>query len=172
MTQTIRSSSNVRLRPATTADQAQLSQLFHQTRNFIHEYLDAEYDYKQSLIEQQESFRTIGYQNQYPNALDFVIEHQNTFVGRVTLDFSAERIHLIDIALIKDAQGKGFGEAVIKDIQAAASSSGAPVSLSLSIENIYAYKLYRKMGFITESQHGAFQRMTWHPAHHNSSVFM
>lgn len=154
---------NIRIRPACPSDSDNLNTLFHQTRNFIYEYVDAEYEYKRAIVEQQEEFRMRGYGNQFPNALDFVIERLGSFVGRAIIDFGNDFIHLVDISFLKEAQGLGLGESVIKGIQMAASSTGAPLTLNVALDNLPANALYTKLGFVVRSRGDVFQRMVWHP---------
>lgn len=159
----VRFDGNISMRLAGPGDKAFLSTLFHQTRDFIYEYADAEDDYKHFVVEQQEGLRETGYGGDYPNSMDFVIEDTGVAIGRVQIDFTDNLIHVLDVAIQKNARGRGVGETVLRGIQRTATASGAPVTLSCARNNLAARRLYAKLGFELHQSGSMHDRLIWHP---------
>lgn len=154
---------NISMRLAGPSDKAFLSTLFHQTRNFIYEYADAEDDYKRMVVEHQERFRETGYGTDFPNSMDFVIEDAGTRIGRVQIDFSDDVVHVVDIAIIAQARGKGVGEEVLRGVQRVAAVNRSPVLLSCAHDNVPAQQLYAKLGFQLYQAGPTSSRLIWYP---------
>lgn len=150
------------IRPAGPADHEFLESLYRSTRGDLF-YADAERDFIESIIDQQFEAQTIGYGNQFPDAMYFVVEKLSDRIGRVTIDFEPHEIHLIDIAFIPKARGHGYGKGIMIALQEAASQSGAPLSLTVHNANLPAKNLYAKLGFQVEDSRSPYQRMVWYP---------
>jgi ribosomal protein S18 acetylase RimI-like enzyme len=74
-------------------------------------------------------------------------------VGRLmTVDLPGET-HLIDIALLRTAQGQGVGTGLIEQLCRRAQQSGKPLTLSVRVQNP-AQRLYQRLGFIAASNDG------------------
>ncbi len=153
---------NVSMRLAGPADKQFLEDLFHDTRSFIYDHSAAEHDYKRMVVEHQHSIRNTGYENAFPNAFYFIVEDAGTRVGRAQLDFSYDVVHVIDVALIAAARGKGIGKAVIRGIQRTAAVTGANVTLTCRHDNMLARQLYDKVGFELLERGPMDDRMIWY----------
>jgi len=93
----------------------------------------------------------------------FIIEKQQQPVGKATIDFSDNLVHLIDIALIPQARGQGFGKAILQSFQHCAAQIAAPMLLSVELHNNIAKQLYQSLGFTTKSVQPPYERMIWYP---------
>ena len=69
------------------------------------------------LMCQQYRFQQQGYANQFPLAESWVIEYQSTPVGKIMLDCTATRVHVIDIALVPGCRNRGIGSGVLVAIR-------------------------------------------------------
>jgi ribosomal protein S18 acetylase RimI-like enzyme len=150
------------VRPASGNDKLFLESLYQSTREDLL-VLDASEDQKAELIEMQFRAQTQGYGNAYPNAMYFVIEKHQESIGKATIDFGHNEVHLIDLALIPAARGKGLGAAVIQAFQQAAAMIAAPMTLSVLQNNVQARVLYQKLGFVTDEIQLPYERMIWYP---------
>ncbi|MDE1462245.1 GNAT family N-acetyltransferase [Spartinivicinus poritis] len=150
------------IRPATETDKPFLQSLYHSTRNDL-QYINADEEFINELIEQQYQAQNVGYGKMFPNACYFIIEKQQQSIGRITLDFSNEIIHIIDIAFVPKAQGKGYGKDAIQALQIAAGKTCAPLLLSVYANNWVAKNLYVKLGFQLEQSAPPYERMIWYP---------
>ncbi len=101
----------------------------------------------------------------FDNAFYFVVEKLGDRIGRIAVDFGHNEVHLIDIAFIPEARGKGYGGNVIKALQYAAAQVKAPLSLSLSVyqSNLNAKRFYLGLGFRVEQNEPTVARMIWYP---------
>jgi ribosomal protein S18 acetylase RimI-like enzyme len=100
------------------------------------------------LLEQQYRAQTLGYAAQFPDAGSLIILHRDEPVGRVLLVAGEHRWHLVDIALLPSARGRGIGTDVIETIARAATEAGAhKVTLSVLFSNAGARQLYGRLGF-------------------------
>ncbi len=150
------------VRPSRSSDAAFLEKLYQSTRNDL-QLIDAEQGFIDLLVEQQQEAQKVGYGATHPNAMYFIIEKAYEPIGRVVIDFGSNEVHMLDIAFIEAARGKGFGEGVIQALQYAAAASKAPMTLSVNPMNYHAKRLYLKLGFQVEISTPTSERMIWYP---------
>ncbi len=150
------------MRPAMAADGPFVESLYKSTRDDL-KTIDAEAGFIEELIEQQYHAQTVGYGEKFPNAMYFVVEKVNQKIGRVVVDFGPNEVRVVDIALIPTARNQGFGQGIIKSLQYAAASSGAPLTLTVAAGNIAATRLYAKMGFQPIEESPTYNLLAWYP---------
>lgn len=154
------------LRIAKPSDQLFIEKLFQATREFLHQ-ADADKEYIDMVIDQQMYLQTEGYGKQFPNAYTMIIDKQQEPIGKITLDFGANLVHVLDLALIPAARGKGYGKAVLQAMQYVAQQQMLPVGLSVETYNLPAKKLYLSLGFQVAEQTLSHEFMLWYPAASN-----
>ncbi|PCE34182.1 GNAT family N-acetyltransferase [Burkholderia ubonensis] len=83
-------------------------------------------------------------------------------IGLLKLSRATDEWHLHQIQVLPAHQGKGIGNALLRDVLAEATCAGVPVSLSV-LQGNPARHLYEHLGFrvITETPIDA--KLTWHP---------
>lgn len=150
------------LRPAGPADQPFIQSLYASTRQDLW-MAEGEPEYIQSVIDMQFNAQSMGYGDQFPNAMYFVVEKLNEPIGRVTIDFDKDLVHIIDIAFVPLARNKGYGTTVIDAIQKVAGQIKAPVLLSVAVTNTQARQLYERMGFSHYQSGEGYERLIWYP---------
>ncbi len=150
------------IRPARDGDKIFIESLYKSTRDDLRT-IDAENDFIEELIEQQHQAQTVGYGEQFPNAMYFIIEKQNESVGRIVIDFGPNEIRIVDIAFIPQTRGKGYGAGIIRALKHAAKSACAPLVLSVYKTNPMAKKLYLQEGFQVERGDHMVELMAWYP---------
>lgn len=151
------------IRPAQTSDKAFLEKLHHATRQDL-QHMDAEQDFIETIVEMQFNAQNNGYGTQFPNAMYFVIEKLQQPIGKASIDFSNETVHLLDIAFLPQARGQGFGRAVLIALQQCAAQVVAPMLLSVEQGNTAAKQLYQSLGFVTHRLHSPYEQMIWYPS--------
>ena len=161
---TLRLPDGLDIRPARDSDRPFIESLYHTTRDDLR-LIDAESDFIESLIEQQQHAQTVGYGDQFPNAMYFIIEKQGERVGRVVIDFGHNEIRIVDIALIPEARGRGYGSGVLRALKHAAKSVCAPLVLSVHRQNPAARRLYEQEGFRLEQSDQMNDQMIWYPSY-------
>jgi ribosomal protein S18 acetylase RimI-like enzyme len=151
------------LRPVRASDSGFIESLYRSTRGDLR-LIDADKDFVEGLIDQQFKAQCVGYGEAYPDAMHFIVEKQHESVGRLILNFGHNEVRVVDIAFVEKARGKGFGQAVLRGLQLAASSVGAPLVLSVHPANLRAKRLYAGLGFRVEQSTPLAERMAWYPA--------
>ncbi|MBU59695.1 MAG: GNAT family N-acetyltransferase [Alcanivorax sp.] len=150
------------LRPARTSDAAFLRELYAATRGDLSLLPDAEL--AASLIDLQFNAQTEGYGRDFPDAMHFIIGLHQDRIGRLILDFSAGRVHVVDLSLIPAARGQGHGASLLRAMQRTAERVAAPVMLAVDRDNPGARDLYARLGFRSEGARGDFhEALVWWP---------
>lgn len=152
------------LRLATPGDTTFMADLYRTTRQDL-QHINQDQESINAFINMQFNAQQKSYSQQFPNAIYWVIELHEKPIGKVTLDFSPDVVHLIDFALLPNMQNKGYGQAMIKSLQVAAQKVAAPLLISAAKDNQRAIKLYSQLGFTFEdsSPSPLYQRMVWQP---------
>jgi ribosomal protein S18 acetylase RimI-like enzyme len=72
-----------------------------------------------------------------------------TAVGRLLLDCAHERWHVIDVALVPTACGRGLGSEIFAALEASARERGVgALTLTVLATNLGARRLYLRRGFV------------------------
>ncbi|PWV98847.1 ribosomal protein S18 acetylase RimI-like enzyme [Hoeflea marina] len=108
------------------------------------------------------------YARHFPNALRLIIEHLGKPVGRLCLEFRREEHRIIDVALVPMARGRGFGEALLRDVMDGAASNGVAVGIHVEKANP-AMRLYRRLGFAVRQDKGVYDLLDWRPPQVNTA---
>lgn len=137
-----------------------MAQLFYSTKTLFYE-LGLPSEVVETMLEHQYRLQQASYREQYPNANTYILFYHQQAVGKVMLDISEYRIHLVDFIIIPSMRGRGLGSAVLAFIKQEAMKRCLPVGLSVERENTRAKKLYLQQGFKPESYSGAYESMLW-----------
>ncbi|MCA1930480.1 MAG: GNAT family N-acetyltransferase [Pararheinheimera sp.] len=151
------------LRMAKPSDQPFISNLFNSSRALLR-FAEAERDYIEHLIEQQFDMQSQSYAERFPNAQTLVIEKTSEPIGRIMIDMGVNLVHIIDLMLIPQAQGKGYGPAVLRAVQYVAAQQSLPVALVVDRFNTKLKTIYQSLGFCVEQQNQTHELMIWYPS--------
>jgi ribosomal protein S18 acetylase RimI-like enzyme len=102
------------------------------------------------------------YTTYYPKAEWLVVEHEGGAVGRLYVEEWPSQFRIIDIALVPEAQGQGFGSALLEDLFAGARAASKPVSIHVE-KNNPAMRLYERLGFAKAEDKGVYDLLEWRP---------
>lgn len=152
----------LRYRPVTDADMAFLSALYASTRADELSMTGWPEVTKSLFVVQQFAAQHGDYAKNYPGMERRVIEQGGAAVGRIYVDLTGDACHLIDIALMPMARGRGAGGAILTDLMAHAARMKKPVTLSVIADNP-ARRLYERMGFVTTETGTLYNAMKWQP---------
>ena len=151
------------LRPERPADSAFMARLYHDRRSDLRQ-IDGDPEFVHQLIDLQQTAQVRGYGDQFPNAMYFVVEKSGEPIGRVCLDFGPNEVRLVDIAFVAAARGKGYGTAVVKALQMAATQVRAPLTLAVAANDPAAQRVYARLGFQLETSGPMHHYLVWYPA--------
>lgn len=153
---------NLVLRPAQEEDEAFLQLLYGLSRDDLR-LMPGDSHFVESLIAMQYRAQRQSYSASYPHAYHFIVEKQQQKIGRIIVDSSQDRTHLIDINLMPEARGQGCGTTVIKALQDAATKADTPLTLSVYHSNPDAKRLYVSLGFKAGQSDELTEKMAWYP---------
>ncbi|MES2715609.1 MAG: N-acetyltransferase [Pseudomonadota bacterium] len=168
-----------RLRPATPDDRALLLAVYASTRADELALTGWPPAQCQAFVEMQFDAQWRHYHQQHPQSLcQLVVADEagaGACLGRLWVDRSGERLHVLDIALLPAARGQGTGSALLRSLMAEARQRGVPLTISVEIHNP-ARRLYDRLGFQPQgAAQGIHQRMAWlplalHATHHQECL--
>ena len=151
------------LRPATSADDQLLFEIYASTRAAELEQVPWTDEQKSSFVLQQHVAQHSAYHQRHPDGQFLVIEHDGASVGRLyraTLD--GGEIRLLDIALLPEHCGQGIGTALLRDLMAEVDGGAMTLSLHVEFWNP-ALRLYERLGFIEAGRNDVHVRMEYRP---------
>lgn len=141
-------------------DHAFLSALYASTRDDLAALAAAPAVIAQ-LIAMQQQMQGQGYRTVFPHAGYAIVERAGQPIGRLVTDAQADRLHLVDLALVPHARAQGHGSAVLRALQSAAAARGLALTLSVLHTNEGATRLYARLGFETVASDQVQRRMRW-----------
>jgi ribosomal protein S18 acetylase RimI-like enzyme len=155
-------SSSLSMRPANATDAPFLQRLYRSARPDLL-MLDGPQEQREALIAQQYGVLQAGTAANHPNAMHFVVEKQGGQVGGLIVDFGANMVHLIYLALIPAVRGQGLGRELVRGLQQAAARVHAPLTAVVWRSNPRARQLYIELGFVVEGSQLAAEQLVWYP---------
>ncbi|MFA6958731.1 MAG: GNAT family N-acetyltransferase [Thermoanaerobaculia bacterium] len=151
---------SIHIRPATEADTRILFEVYASTRTEELAPVPWTPEQKLQFLAFQFQSQDTHYRETFPGATFSVIEVDGEPAGRLYLNRTAEKIHVIDIALLPSARGKGIGARILGDLFEGATSAGLAVTISVERFNP-AKRLYERLGFRVIEDGEVYQRMEW-----------
>lgn len=135
-------------RSATLADIPFLRQLYWSFRMEEMEPVPWLQEMRRAFIDGQFNLQHRHYVSVFSNADFLILQDKGKAIGRLYVDTSAERWHIIDIGFLPQYRDRGRGLAVLKAIQRQAQScSASSVFLHVERRNIRAQALYHRLHF-------------------------
>jgi ribosomal protein S18 acetylase RimI-like enzyme len=145
-------SPDLRVRPALSGDREFLFEVRRAALRAYVEQTSGWDDAEQRVIADKE-FAELPYA---------VVEESGRTVGYVCVLHRSEYDFIEEIALLPEAQGRGIGTRVLRDILGAAQRRGVPVRLSVFVSNP-AQALYARLGFEVVRIEEPRMSMRWTP---------
>jgi RimJ/RimL family protein N-acetyltransferase len=109
-------SPSIQIRPATEADTQLLFQVYASTRTEELAPVPWTEEQKLQFIAFQFQSQDAHYREIFPGATFSVIEVDGAAAGRLYVNRTAEKIHVIDIALLPWARGRGVGASILRQL--------------------------------------------------------
>jgi ribosomal protein S18 acetylase RimI-like enzyme len=137
---------NITLKPVSESDDPFLFVLYAGTRASemaLVPWTDAQ---KQAFLEMQFTAQKASYAKEYLDAQHAVIRRHDDSVGRLYLDRSPGRFHILDITVSRTCRNQGIGSMVLRKIVEEADRAGRPITIY--IENFNpSLRLFERFGF-------------------------
>lgn len=155
----------ISFRPAGEADDAFLRRLYRLTR--WEEFAPTGWpdEVKIGFLDQQFDFQQRHYRMAFPDAEYCVVLRHAEPIGRLTLDRSRPRLHLVEISLLPEWRGRGVGTTLLEAVQQEV-RAGRHESVELQVVTTNpARRLYARLGFreiVAEEEFpGLYVEMRW-----------
>ena len=151
---------SIRLRAATSADEAFLLELYESSRGDdlrglgwdekrISEFLEMQYEAQQRFFD-----------SEYKGANDQIILREDTLLGRLMVDRREHEIRCIDVALLPEYRNAGIGTLLLRQLQEEANRGRKPLRVQIIRFN-RAVNLLERLGFARTSETGTHFQMEW-----------
>lgn len=92
-----------------------------------------------------------------------VIAHDGREVGYTAVRVVPDTLHLLNVMIAAEFQGRGLGTEILRRLQAEATATRRPIQLQVLKVNP-AYRLYRRLGFTLTEETPTHYRMQWLPS--------
>lgn len=150
------------LRPITDADLPFLRQVYGSTRAEELALIDWGDVQKAAFIQQQFDAQHRYYQQNYAGAQFQIIEWVGQPVGRLYLVEWPDEVRIIDIALLPEYRGRGFGSQLLGGVLAWGARLNKPVTIHVERFNP-ALRWYERLGFKQVEDKGVYLLLKWTP---------
>jgi ribosomal protein S18 acetylase RimI-like enzyme len=117
---------------------------------------------QRGFLMQQHEAQHSHYRRAYPGAEWLIVVHGDEAVGRLYVWQNDGDVRIVDISLVPAARGKGWGGALLRDVQADAAARGLSVSIHVEYMNP-ARRLYDRLGFVEIEDKGIYKLLRWAP---------
>ena len=119
---------------------------------------------KDAFVRQQSAAQRSEYEAHYPDAEYDVIVLDGGPAGRVWVGRDDVEIHLLDIAVLPEAQNRGVGTAILRALIEESRRTGRRLRHMVFVMNADALRFYERLGFVAFEEVGPYLHMEWRGA--------
>ena len=149
-------------RPFTPDDLPFVAELYASTRRWEVALAGWSRDMQDAFLAQQHEGQHRHYMLHYPGAEWLIVERGGAAIGRLYLHEGARDLRIVDISLVAECRGLGFGGAILRDVLDDTRGRGKSVSIHVE-KNNPARRLYERLGFETSEDRGVYDLMVAAP---------
>ncbi|HEY2361753.1 MAG TPA: GNAT family N-acetyltransferase [Candidatus Angelobacter sp.] len=143
----------ITLRPVQDSDNELLLKIYGSSREQEMAQVPWTPEQKQQFVRMQWEAQKNHYAAQHPHATHEIICLESGAAGRLYLDRSEEKFHILDITLLPEHRNGGAGSILLGQIMAEAKQAGKPVSIYVETFNP-SLRLFQRLGFTAIQQQG------------------
>jgi ribosomal protein S18 acetylase RimI-like enzyme len=152
------------LRPVAPEDEDFLLRVYASTREDELAQVPWDEARKDAFVRQQSAAQRREYDANYPRAEYDVILLGGHPAGRVWVGRDNVEIHLLDIALLPEAQNRGVGTAILRALIEESQRTRKRLRHMVFVLNADARRFYERLGFVVFEEVGPYLHMEWRPA--------
>lgn len=116
-----------------------------------------------AFLRQQFHAQQTHYRSYFPSGEHELVLRGDRPIGRIYLERSDEKLHLLDIALLPDERGRGVGSALMHELIAEAQRRELPVTLHVYSLDTRVLRWYEGLGFEVVGDAGMYHLMERRP---------
>lgn len=120
-------------------------------------------DQREAMLDLQLRAREHSWRAARPDAERAIVELRGAAIGRLCVDRRPDALHVVDIGLLPEHRGRGFGAQLLGSLFGEARRRGVPVRLHVARGNP-ARRLYERLGFRPISTTEVHDLLEWRPA--------
>jgi ribosomal protein S18 acetylase RimI-like enzyme len=150
-------------RPATPDDEPFLFDLFCAVRAHEFALMSLAEPLKQQLIRMQYTAQKEGYSAECPDSTFEIVHNGERKVGRIWIARREDSFHLVDIAILPEAQNSGIGTILVRELQREAELARKPVRLSVFRFNPGSVRFHERLGFTVTHEDAIQFYYEWKP---------
>jgi GNAT superfamily N-acetyltransferase len=143
----------VTLRPVQDSDDEFLLKVYGSTREQEMAQVPWTAEQKQQFVRMQYEAQKSHYAVQHPHASHEIICLEGDAAGRLYLDRTGEKFHILDITLLPEHRNHGTGSFLLGKIMSEAKEASKPVSIFVETFNP-SLRLFQRIGFTPIQQEG------------------
>jgi len=147
-------------RPITPSDASFLFELYASTRADEMRAWGWDEQAQRAFLHLQWTAQQRSYAAQFPDADHRLLTHRDLRAGRILVSRTAQEVLLVDLTLLPELRGQGFGTALLQDLQRESAETGKPLRLSVLKTNL-ARRLYARLGFTQTGGNELYDYMEW-----------
>jgi ribosomal protein S18 acetylase RimI-like enzyme len=147
------SAGKITVRPVQESDDEFLLKVYGSTREQELAQTPWTAEQKQQFVRMQWEAQKNHYAAQHPHASHEIIYIEGIAAGRLYLDRSGEKFHILDITILPEHRNRGAGSFLLNQIMAEAKEAGKPVSIYVETFNP-SLRLFQRLGFTPIQQEG------------------
>jgi ribosomal protein S18 acetylase RimI-like enzyme len=148
------------LRPVAPEDGPFLFAVYASTRQEELAPLPWSEEQKGAFLRMQYEAQRRFYWESFPAADFHIVLRGGRPAGRLYVDRRPDEIRLLDIALLPEHRGAGFGTQLLRELFAEAAAAGKPLRIHVERFNP-ALRLYTRLGFRQLADEGIYLLMEW-----------
>lgn len=141
------------LRPVQDSDDEFLLKVYGSTREQELAQVPWTPEQKQQFVRMQWEAQKNHYAAQHPHATHEIICVERGAAGRLYLDRSGEKFHILDITLLPEYRNGGTGSLLLRQIMAEAREAGKLLTIYVETFNP-SLRLFQRLGFTPVQEQG------------------
>jgi ribosomal protein S18 acetylase RimI-like enzyme len=154
----------LRTRPETDADADFLYSLFESVKGPGMAAMSADDRTKRQLLRMQFRAMTQSYHAAFPGARYDIVILDAAPIGRLILDLSPARAHVVYVALLPEMRNRGIGTALMTAVLGEPRRHGTVCEAQVAIGNTPSLRLWRRLGFVERERGETDVILEWRPA--------
>jgi ribosomal protein S18 acetylase RimI-like enzyme len=119
---------------------------------------------KSHLLHMQYRGMAQSYRARYASEAFSIVIINGKPAGRLIMDVTDDRIHIVYIALLPQWRGRGIGSAVMRAVLARACVLRLPCEATVAVDNVQSLQLWAALGFIERARDATDVILEWRPS--------